>query len=548
MADYSKYLDGLMAYCKRSVQRSCDQHQSPHFFRSCAQPYSSKITVSPPCSSEDHSVTALAANARSSVNENMPLAANAPQFATSASACPKPKVIEPTSPLGHAAQTSKTDKDRVQIKLGEDFLSRYRDLPNRQLRQELKRRGLCCSGGANVELARRLEKDDNFQSEARTAEDYDAMNLQDIYTLCTCRSIPSNGTELVLRDRLKAHDKRKYGTAASNPGLQPSLLPREACIKEKSGLMTNDPEQSIENTESNTNKLAGTRVTRSLVSTAKAPASHTESREPVQTGQSEKDVERTNKLGASQSEPKRLAQTGRREVEVRREDNLPISRRTQLRYRPKDELALLQICVKLKTVIGWGEINGFWSMVQDTLQLKTGKEYKKVSRHVRILVEKRRVELADVEHRGKHFKPRVNAGCRPLLDKWMAGGNPVYHGSPIPSAQPTLKEEKDDISLDKQEGQRLDSKDTALALQKRSATDAWVDDPYDTTRCKKHKSCTPELSSDTRISPADDIGCWSLSGSSVTSESSVEDDSEGGDEDDVKLGGRTSRGIKNADE
>lgn len=247
-------------------------------------------------------------------------------------------------------------------------------------------------------------------------------------------------------------------------------------------------------------ELAGARVTRSRVSDPKASASQSESRRP--------------------------ARTGRVPENVKRIDNMPKSKRTQLLFQPKDEIILLQICVKLKDVISWGKIHGFWIMVQDTLQLKTGKEYKKVSRHVEILVRKRRAEKQEIEQRGKISISRVSAGCRPLLDKWIAGGNFVHHSSPNISTTPSSIEDEDDMSLDEEVTQQLDSDDLALEVQKRSATDAWLDTTCDTTRCKKVKLCISEPTSGTSKSCADSIGCWSLSGSSVTSESSLEDDSE----------------------
>lgn len=279
-------------------------------------------------------------------------------------------------------------------------------------------------------------------------------------------------------------------------------------------------------------EFAGARITRSRVSDPKASASQGES--------------------ASQKDPKRPARTRQIKEDVEKKDKVTKSKRTQLLYQPKDEIALLQICIKLKDVISWGRIQGFWIMVQDTLQLKTGKPYKKVSRHVEILVRKRCAEQQEIEQRGKISISRVSAGCRPLLDKWIAGGNRVHHMSPRIPTTPTLIEDKDDMSLSEEVRQQLDSDDSALAIQKRTATDAWLDTTCDTTQCKKLKLCTSEPTSGTSKSCADSIGCWSLSGSSVTSESSLEDESEDeredksgyGDEDDVKSGDYYSTRVK----
>lgn len=244
-----------------------------------------------------------------------------------------------------------------------------------------------------------------------------------------------------------------------------------------------------------------------------------------------------------------------------------VSRRKPQMFQPKDEITLLQICVKLKDVIAWGRIQGFWIMVQDTLELKTGKQYKKVSRHVRILVDKRRAEQHEIEHWGKISKSRVSAGCRPLLDKWIAGGNRKHHPSPKKSKKPVFREveedkmeeegedgeeqeeqeeeeeeeaeeeeEKEGTSRGKEVGQQQPSDDSTLEVQKRSATDAWLDTSCDTTRGKRVKLGTSELTPASSTSHANSIGCWSLSGSSVTSESSLEDEDEDEDEDDVESG------------
>ena len=283
-------------------------------------------------------------------------------------------------------------------------------------------------------------------------------------------------------------------------------------------------------------ELAGERVTRARGSTAKGSVSQSKQGLLAQKKDTEKGVERvrvpTAKPSVPQSESKRPAQPEHMNSHMKRKDNLPKSRRSQLFYQPKDEVLLLKICINLKDVIDWGNITGFWNMVQDTLQQETGKPYKKVSRHVKILVDKRRAEQEDIKQEGKITISRVSAGCRPLLDKWIAGGNRVRHTSPCASTTPSVHEHENDVSLGEEERQQLDLDDSALELQKRSATDAWIDTSCDTTRRKKPKLCTPELSCDTSKSSADSARCWSLSGSSVTSDSSVDDKSQDDGEDD----------------
>ena len=100
----------------------------------------------------------------------------------------------------------------------------YRDLSQRTMKKELRRRGLVC-GGLNADLIKRLEKDDIFQAKARTAEDYNTMDPEDVHSLCVRRSIPSNGTNSMLRDRLKAYDERRFGIEAPGPRLRPLIPP-----------------------------------------------------------------------------------------------------------------------------------------------------------------------------------------------------------------------------------------------------------------------------------------------------------------------------------
>ena len=300
------------------------------------------------------------------------------------------------------------------------------------------------------------------------------------------------------------HDKN--GNEDPAKALEP-VIPRptasKAYIKDTTGLMIKNPALAVEDS-------AGTRVTRPRLSTAKA--------------------------SASKSGMTKTAQTGHREKDVKRKDHGPRSRRPQLLYQPKDEIALLQICIKLKNVIAWGDIAGFWTMVEDTLQLKTGKPFKRVGRHVRLLVRKRHAEHKEIKQRGKLSISRVCAGCRPLLDKWIAGGNQTHHTSPNTSTTSTTDGDKDDVSLAEAGRRLLDSDDSALEVQKRSATDAWLDTSCSPAGRKKLRLYTSEQSYDTNKSSAGSVGCWSLSGSSLTSGSSIGDESEGDAEDDVKSG------------
>ncbi len=350
------------------------------------------------------------------------------------------------------------------------------------------------------------------------------------------------------------YDRKGKAIEATIPG--PTAC--EAYTKDSTGLMVKNPALAIYDFD-------GTRVTRSRVSTAKASISGSETTSPAQPRFVEKHAEKKPKSG-----------------------------RTQSVYQPEDDIMLLRICVNLKEIFAWGNIHGFWPTVQDTLQVKTGKPYKKVSKHVELLVQRRRAERDEIEQRGKISKSRLTAECRRLLDKWIAGGNQVPHVSPDTSITSSLSELKDDVSLVKQTsitsslselkddvslfdqssitsslteldddvslvkeasitssltepkddvssveeaGQQADSDDSALKVQKRSATDAWLDTSCDTMRGKKIRLYTSELSHDAGKTSVDSVGCWSLSGSSVTSESSVEDEAEGDSEGDVKNGG-----------
>lgn len=283
-----------------------------------------------------------------------------------------------------------------------------------------------------------------------------------------------------------------------------SAIPRPAdvYIKDSRGIMIRNPALGVEEAVKN----LGPRTTRSDATTAKASASH--------------------------SQLRIAAQTEHRVKGMKPKDDAPKSRRTPLVYQLEDEISLLQICIELKNAIAWADIPGFWNMVQDTLELKTGKPFRHVNRHIKLLVRKRCVEHKAVKQRGS----MVSAECRPLLDEWIAGGDRVHHASPDTSITPSLDAEKDTIGL-VQEGRRpLDSDDLASDFQKRSATDAWLDTACDTMRSKRLKLRTSGLPYDRSKSSADSVGCWSLSGSTVTSDSSVEDESESGGEGDVKSG------------
>lgn len=117
------------------------------------------------------------------------------------------KVNEPVTPTSHLEPEKSKCADHMKDESDKIPPLSYRNMPQRVLRPELKRRGLL-SGGPNPELVKRLEQDDAFQATQRTAENYDTMDPKDVHRLCAARLIPSNGTTSLLRDRLKAHDKR----------------------------------------------------------------------------------------------------------------------------------------------------------------------------------------------------------------------------------------------------------------------------------------------------------------------------------------------------
>ena len=204
------------------------------------------------------------------------------------------------------------------------------------------------------------------------------------------------------------------------------------------------------------------------------------------------------------------------------------SRRPPLLYEPQDDIALLRICVYLKDMIEGGTIADFWTMVRENLEIETGKSCtnKQVSRHMKVLAKNRCAEQCEIEQKGKLSKPRVRAECRPLLDKWNAAGNRIATVSTRASTTPSSVEDRADMSFDEQRGQGLETDTSALEAQKRSATDAWLDTSYESTSSKRLKLDSSELVSSTSKSSTENYRCWSVSGSSVTSESSIGDESE----------------------
>ena len=237
------------------------------------------------------------------------------------------------------------------------------------------------------------------------------------------------------------------------------------------------------------------------------------------------------------SELKRSVRTRHVRKDVKKKNPTVSSRRPPLLYGPQDDIALLSICLYLKDMIEWGTIADFWTMVRENLEIETGKSCnnKQVRRHMKVLADNRCAERCEIEQKGKLSKPRVSAECRPLLDKWNAGGNRIATVSTRTLTTPSSVEDEDDISLDEQRGRGLETDTSALEAQKRSATDAWLDTSYETTSSKKLKLDSSELVSSTSKSSTDNYRSWSVSGSSVTSETSLgeESEDEGKESDDV---------------
>ena len=296
-----------------------------------------------------------------------------------------------------------------------------------------------------------------------------------------------------------------------------TMAVQEVAQKHSSRLRSSVPRVSASQTDKNptlaAENVAETRVGKSRASHSEVPTS--ESGKPVRTRHVRKDMK---KKGPTVS-----------------------SRRPPLLYEPQDDIALLHICVYLKDMVEWGTIADFWTMVGENLEIETGKccSNKQVRRHVKVLADNRRAEQCEMEQKGKISKPRVSAECRPLLDKWNAGGNRIATVSTRTSSTLSSVGDEDDISLDEQREQRLETDTSALEAQKRSATDAWLDTSYEATSSKRLKLGSSELISSTSKSSTENYRSWSVSGSSVTSESSIGDDSEDEDKEmnDVDKGG-----------
>ena len=263
ITDYDRYLDGLMANCQRSVQSSYDQPQSFHIqyypspqsfnearkavypqsisrglLATTATPATSISGEKPPAAIGPHpnigqNVLPAADALRFASSRNLSLGASSPlpfdplsssTIASSTSSSTLQNTHHQTALSDHAVPRQGTLKAHIQTESEKETDMCYRYMRQHDLKKELKRRGLRC-GGPNGDLVKRLEEDDEFQAEVRTAENYDTMNPEDIHSLCIRRSISSNGTDLELRDRLKTHDNRRYGFEAAEPRLNPLILP-----------------------------------------------------------------------------------------------------------------------------------------------------------------------------------------------------------------------------------------------------------------------------------------------------------------------------------
>lgn len=255
---------------------------------------------------------------------------------------------------------------------------------------------------------------------------------------------------------------------------------------------------------------------------------------------------RLGKSGASHSEVPtselgRPVRTRHVRQDVKKKHPTVSSRRPPLLYGPQDDIALLHICVYLKDMVEWGTIADFWTMVRENLEIETGKSCsnKQVRRHVKVLADNRCAEQCEIEQKGKLSKPRVSAECRSLLDTWNAGGNRIANVSTRTSTTPSSVEDENDVSLNEHREQGLETDTSALEAQKRSATDAWLDTSCETTSSKRLRLGSSELISSTNKSSTENYRSWSVSGSSVTSESSIGDDSEDEDKEihDMDKGG-----------
>lgn len=202
------------------------------------RPYATKDR--PPAADTDHpnvnkNVPPAATASRSAISRNPLPVPTAPSpfvplfqlpIVNSISACAPQKIHEPTTPIGQAAPRQDTRKGCSKEEPIKVFPIRYKNLTQSAMREELRARGLLCHG-KNSDLVERLEKDDEFQAKPRTAENYDTLSPEDTCSLCVRRCIPSQGLVSSLKDRLKAHDKRRNETDAAVPGLSPSIVSRE---------------------------------------------------------------------------------------------------------------------------------------------------------------------------------------------------------------------------------------------------------------------------------------------------------------------------------
>ena len=171
-----------------------------------------------------------------------------------------------------------------------------------------------------------------------------------------------------------------------------------------------------------------------------------------------------------------------------------------------------------------GGILGFWKMVEETFQIETDRPYDRVNRHVRLLVSKRNAEKEEIRQRGKLLHSRVSPECRQLLDEWIAKSSTIRDVSPNP---PIRNEDQRETSLEI-EDEQMDSDGLATPQEEsESASDAWPLASGESKHCEDSQIRTSEGSSDTCCkSPAGSMACWSLSGSSVTSDNSVDSESE----------------------
>ena len=143
-----------------------------------------------------------------------------------ASAYRPQKAKEPVTPTSQTKSAKPTRERHMKDEPDQTSPVRYKNMHQKAMRNELKRRGLL-SHGANPDLVKRLEQDDEFQAAPRTAENYDTMDPKDIQSLCVSRLIPSQGATSLLRDRLKAHDKSGDKKEPTVPRLGPSMSPSE---------------------------------------------------------------------------------------------------------------------------------------------------------------------------------------------------------------------------------------------------------------------------------------------------------------------------------